>query len=91
MYKRQALTDAAIVFIVIFLSVSATYFADLAIYRSKEEDSVLLEERVELALAIKEYLHTKQTISRLTLNQGIATAIENLVEATENLQKRRRK
>lgn len=86
-----AITDAAIVFIVIFLSVSATYFADLAIYRSKEEDSVLLEERVELALAIKEYLHTKQTISRLTLNQGIATAIENLVEATENLQKRRRK
>lgn len=86
-----ALTDALIVFIVIFLSVGATYLADLANYRSQEEDSVLLEERVELALAIKEYLYTKQTVTRLTLNQGIATAIENLVEATENLQKRRRK
>jgi len=86
-----ALTDALIVFIVIFLSVGATYLADIANYRSQEEDSVLLEERAELALAIKEYLYTKQTVTRLTLNQGIATAIENLVEATENLQKRRRK
>ena len=86
-----ALTDALIVFIVIFLSVGATYLADLANDRSQEEDSVLLEERAELALAIKEYLYTKQTVTRLTLNQGIATAIENLVEATENLQKRRKK
>jgi hypothetical protein len=86
-----AITDSLIVFIVIFLSVSATYLADLANYRSQEEDSVLLEERAELALAIKEYLYTKQTVTRLTLNQGIATAIENLVEATENLQKRRKK
>lgn len=86
-----AATDAGIVFIVIALSVGATYLADLANYKSQEEDSRLLEERVELALAIKEYLHTKQTVTRLTLNQGIATAIENLVEATENLQKRRRR
>ena len=86
-----AATDAAIVFIVIILSVGATYFNELARERTREEDSYLLEERVELALAIKEYLHTKQNLTRLTLNQGIATAIENLVEATENLQKRRRK
>ena len=86
-----AATDAGIVFIVIALSVGATYLADLANYKSQEEDSRLLEERVELALAIKEYLHTKQTVTRLTLNQGIATAIENLVEATENLQKRGRR
>lgn len=86
-----AATDAGIVFIVIALSVGATYLADLANYKSQEEDSRLLEERVELALAIKEYLHTKQTVTRLTLNQGISTAIENLVEATENLQKRRRR
>ena len=86
-----AATDAGIVFIVIALSVGATYLADLANYKSQEEDSRLLEERVELALAIKEYLHTKQTVTRLTLNQGIATAIENLVEATENLQKRHRR
>jgi len=86
-----ALTDAIIVFIVIFLSIGATYLTEAAKYRNEEEDSFLLEERVELALAIKEYLYTKQNLTRLTLNQGVATAIENLVEATENLQKRRRK
>jgi hypothetical protein len=35
-------------------------------------------------------LYSKQTISRLTLNQGIATAIENLVEVTEKLKRRRK-
>jgi len=39
-----------------------------------------------LGLAIKEYLYTKQTLTRATLNAGVATAIENLVLATENLQ-----
>lgn len=86
-----AATDASIVFIVIILSVGTTYLNEVSRNRKEEEDSFLLEERVELALAIKEYLHAKQTVTRLTLNQGIATAIENLVEATENLQKRRRK
>jgi hypothetical protein len=86
-----AVTDAAIVFIVIILSVGTTYLTEIAKYRTEDEDSFLLEERVELALAIKEYLYTKQNPSRLSLNQGVATAIENLVEATENLQKRRRK
>ena len=86
-----ALTDAAIVFIVIFLSVGTTYLNEISKNRKEEEDAFHQEERVEIALAIKEYLHTKQTVTRLTLNQGIATAIENLVEATENLQNRRRK
>jgi hypothetical protein len=86
-----ALTDASLVFTVIILSVSVTYLNEMARNRKEEEDAFHQEERVEIALAIKEYLHTKQTVTRLTLNQGIATAIENLVEATENLQNRRRK
>jgi hypothetical protein len=86
-----AITDAIIVFVVIFLSIGATYVTEIAKYRNDEEDSILLEERVELALAIKEYLYTKQNPTRLSLNQGVATAIENLVEATENLQKKRRR
>jgi hypothetical protein len=86
-----AVTDAAIVFIVIILSVSTTYLNEVSKNRREEEDAFHEEERLEIALAIKEYLHTKQTVTRLTLNQGIATAIENLVEVTENLQKRPRK
>ena len=86
-----AATDASIVFIVIILSVSITYLNEVAKDRKEEEEAFIQDERAEIALAIKEYLQTKQTVTRLTLNQGIATAIENLVEATENLQKRRRK
>jgi hypothetical protein len=85
-----AATDAAIVFIVILLSVSTTYLNEIAKSRKEEEDAFHEDERIEIALAIKEYLHTKQAVTRLRLNQGIATAIENLIEATENLQDRRR-
>lgn len=86
-----AVTDAGLVFIVIILSVSVAYLNEIAKSRKEEEDAFHEEERAEIALAIKEYLFTRQTVTRLTLNQGIATAIENLVEATENLKNRRRK
>ena len=55
------------------------------------EDRELQSERMELAIAIKEYLYSKQTLTRATLNAGVATAIENLVEATENLKSKPRK
>jgi hypothetical protein len=84
-----AATDAAIVFIVIILSVSITYLNEIAKNHKEKEDSLIQDERLEIALAIKEYLQIKQRVTRLTINQGIASAIENLVEATENLQKRR--
>lgn len=86
-----AVTDATIVFIVIAVSIASNYFEFKGEEQNDREERFLLDERTELALAIKDYLHTKQTISRLTLNQGVATAIENLVEATENLKKKRRR
>lgn len=86
-----AITDASIVFIVIILSVLSNYLENKAVLQNDAEDHVLLDERTELALAIKDYLFSKQTVSKLSLNQGVATAIENLVTATENLQKRRRR
>jgi hypothetical protein len=86
-----AVTDATIVFVVISLSVFSNYLENRAVLQNEVEDHLLLDERTELALAIKDYLFTKQNVSKLTLNQGVATAIENLVSATENLQKRRRR
>ena len=86
-----AATDAAIVFIVIILSVSISYLNEVAKDRKEKEEAFIQDERIEIALAIKEYLQTKTTVTRLTLNQGVATAIENLVEATEKLQKRGRR
>ena len=56
--------------------------------RLQAEEEEVEQERMELAIAIKEFLHTRQSITRATLNAGVATAIENLVQATENLQQR---
>jgi hypothetical protein len=86
-----AATDAGIVFVVILLTILITFSSSKAREISQLEQEVMKKERTMLALAIKEYLFTKQNISRLTLNQGVATAIENLVEATEKLKYRRRR
>ena len=86
-----ALTDATLVFIVIALTISITYLSARSKDLNIEHERELSQERLQIAIAIKEYLHNKQTISKLTLNQGVATAIENLVEATERLSRRRRR
>ena len=86
-----AATDAIIVFIVIFLTLGVTFFSAKAQDLTIVDEKFLADERSELAIAIKEYLFTKQSLSKLTLNQGVASAIENLVEATEKLKRGRRR
>jgi hypothetical protein len=86
-----AATDAIIVFIVIFLTLGVTFFSAKAQELTIVDEKFLVDERSELAIAIKEYLFTKQSLSKLTLNQGVASAIENLVEATEKLKRGRRR
>jgi hypothetical protein len=86
-----AITDAILVFIVIALTISITYLASKSRELNVEEEKQLNQERLQIAIAIKEYLHTKQVITKLSLNQGVATAIENLVAATERLKGRRRR
>lgn len=86
-----ATLDFIIVLLVIVLTLISNFLGEVASERDAGEARKLQQERMEIALAIKEYLFTKQTISRLTLNQGVATAIENLVTATENLQKPKRR
>ena len=85
-----AMIDALIVFVVITLTVLTNSLNLRARKIDDQENELIGEERLQIALAIKEFLHSKQTISRLTLNQGIATAIENLVEVTEKLKRRKR-
>lgn len=89
--SRVATADFLIVLIVIGLTLFSNYLGEIANSRELEAEREIVQERTELALAIKEYLFTKQTISRLTLNQGVATSIENLITATENLQNPRRR
>lgn len=89
--SRVATLDFLIVLLVIALTIVSNFLGEVASERDATEALKLRQERMELGLAIKEFLFTKQTISRLTLNQGVAMAIENLVTATENLQKPRRR
>lgn len=91
-----AFLDFSIVFAVIVITIFSNYVSDRSETRLRAEELELEQERLELAIAIKEYLHNKQTLTRATLNAGVATAIENLVQATENIQiktapKRRKK
>ena len=86
-----AFLDFTIVFAVIVITIFSNYVSDRSEVRLRQEETELEEERTELALAIKEYLHNKQTVTRATLNAGVATAIENLVQATENLKSKPRK
>lgn len=91
-----AFLDFLIVFAVIVITIFSNYVSDRSEARLRAEETELEQERTELAIAIKEYLFLKQNLTRATLNAGVATAIENLVQATENIQnktasKRRKK
>lgn len=86
-----ALLDFTIVMAVIVMTIVSNNLMDRSEKRLDLESRELESERMDLALAIKEYLYTKATLTRATLNAGVATAIENLVEATENLKSKSRK
>jgi hypothetical protein len=43
------------------------------------------EERLSLALEVREFLHDKRRITTVTMNQSLATAIQNLKNATYEL------
>jgi hypothetical protein len=83
-----AFLDFLIVFSIIVISILSNILTNRSELRLQAEEEEVEQDRMELAIAIKEFLHTRQTITRATLNSGVATAIENLVQATENLQQR---
>jgi signal transduction histidine kinase len=86
--SNVALFDFLIVLSVIVLTVISNILSGRSDRRLVQEELEIEQERTELALAIKEYLHSHQNLTRATLNAGVATAIENLVQATENIQQR---
>lgn len=81
-----AFTDFVIVFAIIVITILSNVLTTRSEIRLIAEEEEVEQERMDLALAIKEFLHTRQSISRATLNAGVASAIENLVQATENIQ-----
>lgn len=77
--------DFLIILVVIFL----TLYISLASNRDKQKRAALAssfnEERLSLALEVREFLHDKRRITTVTMNQSLATAIQNLKNATYEL------
>jgi len=77
--------DFLIILVVIFL----TLYISLATNKDKQKraahTSSFNEERLSLALEVREFLHDKRRITTVTMNQSLATAIQNLKNATYEL------
>jgi hypothetical protein len=87
--SKVAFFDAIIVFSIIVMTLGINYFWQISDGLTEKEEKELENERLQLAYALKEYLFTKRSITRLALNQSIASAVDNLVDATERLQEMR--
>jgi hypothetical protein len=83
---KVAFFDALIVTGVILMTLGINYFWQISDSLTEAEEKEIEAERSQVAYAIKEYLFTKRSITRLAINQSIAAAVDNLVDTTERLQ-----
>jgi hypothetical protein len=77
--------DFLIIMVVIFL----TLYISLATNKDRQKKVALAssfnDERLSLALEVREFLHDKRRITNVTMNQSLASAIQNLKNATYEL------
>jgi len=79
--------DFAIVGLVILLSLLVSALHERGrIVRIKDRESIELE-RLSLALSIKLFLYSKREVNSASLNQDLATAIQDLTNATTSISK----
>lgn len=83
---KVAIFDAIIVIGVILMTLGINYFWQISDGLTENEEKEIENERAQVAYAIKEYLFSKRSITRLAINQSIASAVDNLVDTTERLQ-----
>jgi hypothetical protein len=77
--------DFLIIMVVIFL----TLYISLATNKDKQKRAAIAssfnDERLSLALEVREFLHDKRRVTNVTMNQSLASAIQNLKNATYEL------
>jgi hypothetical protein len=84
---RVALVDFLLIVLVILLTLVTSYLGNKnQINRQKEIDKIDAE-RTSIAIDISSYLFDKQTVTPLSMNQNLATALSKLLNATESLDK----
>ena len=69
------------IFLTLYISLSSNRDKQKRLARA----SAFNEERLSLALEVREFLHDKRRISTVTMNQSLASAIQNLRNATYEL------
>lgn len=83
-------TVANLDFLIILLVIFLTLYISLASNKFQESKkrlySEFFEKRLELALEVREFLHDKRRVTNVTMNQSLATSIENLRNATYELE-----
>lgn len=82
-------TVANLDFLIILVVILLTLYLSLAANRDKQQRSIRSAvfnlERLALALEVRDFLHDKRRITTVTMNQSMATAIQNLQNATFEL------
>jgi hypothetical protein len=78
-------------FLIILVIISMTLTTTILSRRNQEERERMIEkfdqERTALALEISEFFFDKQRVTNVTMNQGLAKAIRDLMNATDSVAK----
>lgn len=84
---RVALLDFLLIVLVILLTLVTSYLGNKNQINRQKEIEKIDAERTSIAIDISSYLFDKQTVTPLSMNQNLATALSKLLNATESLDK----
>ena len=84
---RIAFLDFVLILLVILLTLFTAYLGKRNQNLREDEIELIDSDRTTLALQISAYLFTKQAVTPLSMNQNMATALRQLLNATEALDK----
>ena len=84
---RVALLDFLLIVLVILLTLVTSYLGNKNLINRQKEIEKIDAERTSIAIDISSYLFDKQTVTPLSMNQNLATALSKLLNATESLDK----
>ena len=84
---RVALLDFLLIVLVILLTLVTSYLGNKNQINRQKEIEKIDAERTSIAINISSYLFDKQTVTPLSMNQNLATALSKLLNATESLDK----
>lgn len=80
-----AYLDFLIIIVVIFLTLFISLKSNQEKLKNEIDAAIFLHARLELAIEVRKFLHDKRRITNVTMNQSLASAIQNLNNATLDL------